>query len=107
MRGGRIKRANVLPRYYFALLLRKKYHHEMEKILLELKKLEQTIGREAKKTPHHLLAMHKIAAYMRGTEKPKRETLNRLALLAGFQDWDDFSRALHGAANGQANYNEE
>ena len=28
--------------------------------------------------------------------KPDRKTLDRLSLLAGFQDWEAFQRALHG-----------
>ena len=36
--------------------------------------------------------------------KPNRKTLDRLSLLAGFQDWDDFQEALHGEANAQTNY---
>ena len=29
-------------------------------------------------------------------KKPNRKTLDRLSLLAGFQDWDSFQDALHG-----------
>ena len=29
-------------------------------------------------------------------QKPNRKTLDRLSLLAGFQDWDSFQEALHG-----------
>ena len=29
-------------------------------------------------------------------QKPNRKTLDRLSLLAGFQDWDSFQDALHG-----------
>ena len=32
--------------------------------------------------------------------KPDRKTLDRLSLLAGFQDWDSFQDALHGDAEG-------
>ena len=37
-------------------------------------------------------------------KKPNRKTLDRLSLLAGFQDWDSFQEALHGEADGKANY---
>ena len=30
--------------------------------------------------------------------KPNRKTLDRLSLLAGFQDWDSFQRAFNGGA---------
>ena len=29
-------------------------------------------------------------------KKPNRQTLDRLSLLAGFQDWESFQDALHG-----------
>ena len=37
-------------------------------------------------------------------KKPNRKTLDRLSLLAGFQDWDSFQEALHGEANAQTNF---
>ena len=37
--------------------------------------------------------------------KPNRKTLDRLSLLAGFQDWDSFQDAIHGDADGNTNYN--
>ena len=37
-------------------------------------------------------------------KKPNRKTLDRLSLLAGFQDWDSFQDALHGEADAQSNY---
>ena len=36
--------------------------------------------------------------------KPNRKTLDRLSLLAGFQDWDTFQEALHGEADGTTNF---
>ena len=32
-------------------------------------------------------------------KKPNRKTLDRLSLLAGFQDWDSFQEALHGESD--------
>ena len=37
-------------------------------------------------------------------KKPNRKTLDRLALLAGFQDWQSFQDALHGDDYGTSNY---
>ena len=37
-------------------------------------------------------------------KKPNRKTLDRLSLLAGFQDWESFHEALHGEDDGEANY---
>jgi len=36
--------------------------------------------------------------------KPDRKVLDRLSLLAGFQDWDSFQDALHGDASADGNY---
>ncbi len=36
--------------------------------------------------------------------KPDRKTLDRLSLLAGFQDWDSFQDALHGDVSADENY---
>ena len=36
--------------------------------------------------------------------KPDRKTLDRLSLLAGFQDWDSFQDALHGETSADENY---
>ncbi|MCI6209225.1 MAG: hypothetical protein PUC81_08390 [Prevotellaceae bacterium] len=76
----------------------------MEKLLLELKKLEKTAGREVKKNPLKMDAIRKLIACLRGKEKPSAEALNRLALLFGFQDWATLRAALHGTADGEANY---
>ena len=44
------------------------------------------------------LALKKLLAAVEHEllHKPDRKTLDRLSLLAGFQDWDSFQNALHG-----------
>lgn len=37
-------------------------------------------------------------------KKPDRKVLDKLSLLAGFQDWDSFQNALHGDARADENY---
>ena len=37
-------------------------------------------------------------------KKPNRKTLDRLSLLAGFQDWDSFQETLHGDLGGETIY---
>lgn len=39
-------------------------------------------------------------------ERPSAKTLDRLALLAGFQSWNDLKKALHGDNDGDLNYND-
>lgn len=36
--------------------------------------------------------------------RPNAKTLDRLALLAGFQDWESFQETLHGEAGGDVNF---
>ncbi len=36
--------------------------------------------------------------------KPNHKTLDRLSLLAGYQDWESFQEALHGEGDGEENY---
>ena len=52
----------------------------------------------------HALRQLLVAVEKELLSKPNRKTLDRLSLLAGFQDWDDFQEALHGEANAQTNY---
>ena len=58
----------------------------MEKKRLALKKLMEAVE-------HELL------------KKPNAKTLDRLSMLAGFQDWQSFQDALHGQADARTNYN--
>ena len=37
-------------------------------------------------------------------QKPNRKILDRLSLLAGFQDWDSFQETLHGDLGGETIY---
>lgn len=57
----------------------------MEKKHFELKKLLEAVEKEL-------------------LRKPNRKTLDRLSLLAGFQDWHAFQEALHGEADASTNY---
>ena len=36
--------------------------------------------------------------------KPDRKTLDHLSLLAGFQDWESFQKAIHGETCADENY---
>jgi len=49
----------------------------------------------------------KIKGYVKGKEKPSRETLDKLALFVGYQSWEDFHEALHGEDDGRLNYEVE
>ncbi|MCI7310097.1 MAG: hypothetical protein MR536_04525 [Prevotella sp.] len=60
---------------------------------------------------HHLhlhpTALKKVWEYITGKEKPSQETLDKIALFAGFQSWQDFREELHGESDGQTNYHAE
>ncbi len=69
-----------------------------------LKKLFDTVEHQLELIPQKVFAKEKLSSYIKGTEKPKRETLDRISLLVGFQNWDKFKEALHGEADGQENF---
>ena len=37
-------------------------------------------------------------------KKPKKETLDRLSLFVGFQDWEGLQKAIHGETSAEENY---
>ena len=49
-------------------------------------------------------SLHKLWGYIQTKEKPSKKTLDRLALFAGFQTWNDLLTAIHGNCDGQLNY---
>ena len=46
-------------------------------------------------------SLKRLIGYFNGKEKP---SLDRLALFAGFQNWKDLSKALHGDNDAKLNY---
>ena len=48
-----------------------------------------------------------VWGYLKGSEKPSIEVLDKLALFAGFQNWSDFQKALHGKTDAEINYEED
>ena len=73
----------------------------------ELRKLREAIEREWSWKPAKPAALQKVTAYLRGLEKPSKDTLDRLSLFVGFQSWESFRRALNGEAAAWENYNAE
>lgn len=49
-------------------------------------------------------SLKRLKGYFTGKEKPSKKTLDRLALFAGFQNWHDLSKALHGENDAKLNY---
>lgn len=78
----------------------------MEKRHWELRKLREAIEREMNWKPAKPAALKKVLNYLHGIEKPKKETLDKLALFVGFQDWESFRRTLNGEAGADENYND-
>lgn len=76
----------------------------MEKKHWELRQLRAAIEKEMNWKPLKPLALKKVVAYLQGLEKPKKETLDKLSLFVGFQDWESFKDALHGDNDAAANY---
>lgn len=78
----------------------------MERMQRELSRLREAIEHGKGVNPLKVLALKKIGNCLRGIESPGRETLDRLSLLAGFQDWESFRKALHGDADASINYDD-
>ncbi len=51
-------------------------------------------------------SLHRVWKWVSSTrmERPSERTLNRLALFAGFQNWKDLQKALHGTNDATLNY---
>lgn len=79
----------------------------MEKKNIELRKLLEAVEHKLVKNPFKALAKSKLTSYLKGIEKPKRETLDRISLLVGFQDWEGFQEALHGEDDGANSFGED
>ena len=79
----------------------------MEKMLSQLKRLEHATGHEMKKSLQWKTGFKRLAGYLHGNEKLSDETLDRMALMMGFQNWAVLKEALHGTADGDANYDEK
>lgn len=67
-----------------------------------LSEVERLIGKA--KTPS---ALRKVWESLSKHKKLSPETLDHIALFVGFQSWKDFTEALHGEDDGQANYDVE
>lgn len=84
----------------FSVLLLPVSNYERIVMKQDLKVLAEHIEKKVGKA--HVF--HKMWDVLKGKEKPSRQTLDKLALLAGFQSWDDFQGALHGTKDGLVNY---
>lgn len=62
----------------------------------------------ARLSRHHInlssASLRKLWEVVSGKRKLSDDTLNRLALFAGFQDWHDLRDALHGDVDASVNY---
>ncbi len=79
----------------------------MEKRNNELRRLLEAVERKFTKHPFKALAAGKLTRYLRGMEKPKQETLDKISLFVGFQNWESFQATLHGEDDGQNNFGED
>ena len=72
-------------------------HHSLY-LYFSIFNLFRTFAGNMEKKRH---ALRKLLEAVEGEllRKPNRKTLDRLSLLAGFQDWDSFQEALHGESD--------
>lgn len=76
----------------------------MEQKRFALKRLFETVERELERIPAKVFALDRLTRYIKGVEKPSRETLDKISLLVGFQSWESFQKALHGNTDSEENY---
>lgn len=79
----------------------------MEKKIQALKKLLEVLENDLGRKSKNILVAKRVKTILHGMEKPSRDTLDKLSLLAGFQDWESLQHALHGESDGQSNYEDE
>lgn len=83
----------------------KKMKQEPQQVAADLDHVSMALaGRHVNLSSASLKKLWKVLS---GERKLSNETLDRLALFAGFQDWHDLLDALHGDADASVNYNEE
>lgn len=68
----------------------------------ELKSLIDRLGHDL----GHIIGVRKLWKMVAKGKRPSVETLDRLALLAGFQTWDDLHEALLGRGGDSLNYDD-
>ena len=76
----------------------------MEKLIDELRKLGVVTQKELRKAPLPKDALRRIVSRLREKEPPSRETLDKVALLLGFQDWASLRQVMHGESDGDENF---
>ena len=83
----------ILPLAIFALPLPPGNHiNHYSKMIREFKKLYEFASRHKVKLEPK--ALRKLTDILTGKEKPTRETLDKLALLAGFQNWESLKKTF-------------
>lgn len=68
------------------------YYRPKQEMIREFKKLSEFAARH--KVRLEPKALRKLTDILTGKEKPTRETLDRLALLAGFQSWESLKKTF-------------
>jgi hypothetical protein len=70
----------------------------------DLKLLAEALEKKAGTELRELSGFRKLMQRLRLGEKPSAQTLDRLALFMGFQNWTDLHEALKGNADAERNY---
>ncbi len=70
-------------------------------LLADAKIVEADFERLSEKLGKHHInlngsSIQKLWGYLKNAPKPKKKTLDRLSLFAGFQNWDELQKAFHG-----------
>mgnify|MGYP003526509783 FL=1 len=70
-------------------------------LLADAKVVEADFERFSEKLGKHHInltgsSIQKLWGYLKSAPKPKKKTLDRLSLFAGFQNWEELQQAFHG-----------
>ncbi len=84
---------------------RKRMQHDLHLTSADFERISKMLS-----TRHvhlNVKSLRKMWDVMLGKRKLSKATLDRLALFAGFQDWQDLDHAIHGEVDASINYKEE
>lgn len=66
--------------------------------------LKRAMLRELKWKPLNPQAIKNILASLNVKKRPNKDSLDKISLLAGFQDWNSFCDALKGKTDAESNF---
>lgn len=79
----------------------------MTRDLMELQQLLSNVEKRFSIKDLNPKSLKKLWNFVKTLDKPNRKMLDKISLLAGFQNWESFDNALHGDSDAQSNYDDD